>query len=350
MFNIKKIRLISKNLKKIKPFIIAEAGVNHECSIQTAKKLIRLAKKGGADAIKFQYYKANLLASKNSPAYWDTKKEKLKNQFELFKKYDHFNFDDFKILKKECQKNKIEFMCTAFDIKGAKEINQLVNVFKISSSDITNVPLITEIAKFNKAIILSTGASNLLEIKSAVNIIKKYHNKIILLHCVLNYPTLNHNAFLGLIPFLRSKFKNIPIGYSDHTFQNSNINIITAWFNGAVVIEKHFTHNKKLPGNDHYHSADVNDLLILNNYFKQITASMKDDLKSKMKIEKKSRINARRSIYTSRKLKKNHIIQHDDIICKRPAVGIDPKLFYRIIGKKLKNYKEEDSPINMKDF
>tara|TARA_B100000035_G_scaffold293469_1_gene282938 strand:+ start:485 stop:1537 length:1053 start_codon:yes stop_codon:yes gene_type:complete len=350
MFNVKTLRLnsISKRIKK--PYLVAEAGVNHECSINTATKMIKLAKLGGADAIKFQYYKAETIASKKSPAYWDTKKEKSKNQFQLFKKYDHFNISDFKILKKECKKNKIDFMCTPFDVNGAKEINKLVDIFKISSSDITNYPLIKEISKFKKPIILSTGASNLDEIKEAIKLIKKFHNKIILLHCVLNYPTKNHNAFLGLINILKNKFKNIPIGYSDHTFENFNLNILTAWISGAVVIEKHFTHNKKLPGNDHYHSADFKDLINLNKDFTQVINSMQNDINKKLKIEKKSRLNARRSIYTTRNLKKNHRIQLKDIMCKRPAVGLHPKYFDKIIGKKIKKSKKEDTPIYMKDF
>lgn len=350
MFSLKKIKSNFFDKKLHKPYLIAEAGVNHECSMKTAVKMIKLAKMGGADAIKFQYYKAETIASKKSPAYWNTKKEKSKNQFQLFKKYDQFNFSNYEILKRECKKNKIDFMCTPFDINGAKKINKLVDIFKISSSDITNYPLIEEVSKFKKTIILSTGASNLSEIDKAVQVIKKYHNKIVLLHCVLNYPTRNDNAFLGLISILKERFKSIPIGYSDHTFQNFNLNIITAWLNGAIVIEKHFTHNKKLQGNDHYHSADFKDLKKLNEDFEQIIASMKDNIKKKLKIETKSRINARRSIYTTKKINKNHIICKEDIICKRPAVGLSPEYFNKVIGKKLKKSKKEDTPIYLKDF
>lgn len=350
MFNLKKIKSNFFDKKLHKPYLIAEAGVNHECSMQTAVRMIKLAKMGGADAIKFQYYKAETIASKKSPAYWDTKKEKSKNQFQLFKKYDQFNFSNYEILKRECKKNKIDFMCTPFDINGAKKINKLVDTFKISSSDITNYPLIEEISKFKKTIILSTGASNLSEIGKAIQIIKKYHNKIVLLHCVLNYPTRNDNAFLGLINILKERFKSIPIGYSDHTFQNFNLNIITAWLNGAIVIEKHFTHNKKIKGNDHYHSADFKDLKKLNEDFEQIITSMKDNIKKKLKIETKSRINARRSIYTTKKINKNHKICKEDIICKRPAVGLSPEYFNKVIGKKIKKSKKEDTPIFLKDF
>ena len=350
MFNLKILKSKYFDKKLHKPYLIAEAGVNHECSMKIALKMIKLAKMGGADAIKFQYYKAETLASKKSPAYWDTKKEKSKNQFQLFKKYDQFNFSNFEKLHKECKKYGIDFMCTPFDINGAKKINKLVDVFKISSSDITNYPLIKEISKFKKTIILSTGASNISEINKAVRLIKNYHNKIILLHCVLNYPTKNDNAFLGLINKLKDKFKSIPIGYSDHTFQNFNLNIITAWLNGAMVIEKHFTHNKKLKGNDHYHSADLKDLKKLNENFEQVIASMKDNIKKKIKTESKSRTNARRSIYTTRKINKNHRIRKEDIVCKRPATGLSPEYFDKLIGKKIKKSKKEDTPIYLRDF
>ena len=160
----KKNNQINKFLKKIqsKPYIIAEIGVNHECSIKTAKKMIQLAKKGGADAVKFQTYKAELLASKKSPAYWDTKKEKTKNQFELFKKYDSFEVKDYQNLYKFSKKEKIDFLSTPFDEKAVDFLDPLVPYFKIASADITNYPLLKKIAQKKKITFLSTGASNLI--------------------------------------------------------------------------------------------------------------------------------------------------------------------------------------------
>ena len=155
--------------KFTEPYILAEAGVNHECSMSNAIKMINLAAKGGANGIKFQYYKAEKITSIYSPAYWDIKKEKTKTQFELFKKYDKFNYKNFKALQSHCKKKKIDFLCTPFDFDSAKELNKLVDVFKISSSDITNKPFIEYISSFNKPIILSTGASNLQEVKRAVS-------------------------------------------------------------------------------------------------------------------------------------------------------------------------------------
>ena len=146
------------NLKlyKNRPTIIAEVGVNHECKYKNVYKLINDAKIGGADAIKFQTYKAEKIVSKKSPAYWDTTKEKIKSQYDLFKKYDKFNYKDYKKFKKYCSKKKISFMTTLFDTESVSLYNNLISVFKISSSDITNVPLLREIGKRKKHVLLST--------------------------------------------------------------------------------------------------------------------------------------------------------------------------------------------------
>ena len=156
------------------PFIIAEAGVNHEGSMETAKRLIYEAKEGGADAIKFQTYKAETLASKHSPAYWDLSKESTESQFELFKKHDSFWKDEMLRLKEYCDELEIEFLSTPFDKESAIFLNEMMDVFKISSSDITNKPFIEFICEFGKPILLSTGASNLDEVKEAVSWITNY--------------------------------------------------------------------------------------------------------------------------------------------------------------------------------
>ena len=224
--------------KNTKPYFIAEAGVNHEGSLEEAKKLINAAKEGGADAIKFQTYKANKIASKNSPSYWNLKKEKTKSQFELFSKYDFFDEKHYEILFKYCKKKKIEFMSTPFDIDAVNFLNPLLNVFKISSSDITNFPLIDEIRKKRKPIILSTGASTLKEIKDALRLIKKSVKKIILMHCILNYPTKNEDANLNMITSLKKEFPDCIIGYSDHTLPSKDMqNLLTSYLLGGKVIE-----------------------------------------------------------------------------------------------------------------
>ena len=191
------------------PYIIAEAGVNHEGDINIAKRLIDEAKLGGAHAIKFQTYKAETLACKFSPSYWDTTKETTKSQYDLFKKYDNFWKEEFEQLKFHCDNVEIEFLSTPFDIDSANFLNNLMDVFKISSSDITNKPFIQHICNFGKPIILSTGASYMHEIEEACRWIDTDNNPLALLHCILNYPTANKNANLAMILDLKNKFDGL---------------------------------------------------------------------------------------------------------------------------------------------
>ena len=243
------------------PYIIAEAGVNHEGDMNLAKRLIDEAKKGGANAIKFQTYRAHTLASANSPAYWDVNKEPIESQFKLFQKYDKFWKPEFEKLKRYCDDAEIEFMSTPFDFESANFLNEIMNVFKVSSSDITNKPFIEYICDFGKPIILSTGASDMIEIHEAVKWVNNKKIPLALLHCVLNYPTKDQNANLGMIKDLQRNFPNNIIGYSDHTQPNDMKVLEMATLLGASIVEKHFTHDKTLPGNDHYHSMAINDLI-----------------------------------------------------------------------------------------
>ena len=329
--------------KLYKPFIIAEAGVNHEGSMQIAKRLIEEACEGGADAIKFQTYKANTIASKNSPAYWDTTKEPIASQYELFCKHDKFWKKEMEELKSHCDKVGIEFLSTPFDIESAKFLNDLMDVFKISSSDITNKPFIEFICNFKKPIILSTGASFLYEIQESVSWIERAGNTLALLHCVLNYPTPDENANLGMILGLKRAFPDKIIGYSDHTLPKDMQVCKNAILLGATIIEKHFTHDKTLTGNDHYHAMDKNDL-----------TKFKKDIEETFKIlgkfevsarddEKLARDNARRSLVASKDIKKGDIIKRDDLTFKRPAMGISPKFIDDIVGRRaFCNISEDD--------
>ena len=321
-----------------KPFFIAEAGVNHEGSIYNAKKLIDLAAKGGANAIKFQTYKAGKIAVKDSPYYWDIKKEPTKTQFDLFSKYDHFNAKEYKLLSEHCKKRKIDFLSTPFDLESVDFLNPLMNVFKISSSDITNFPLLEKIASKRKPIILSTGASSIQEIKEAISILKKNKvKKIVLMHCILNYPTKDSDANLNMIKSLQKEFPYCISGYSDHTLPTNGMqNLITAYLFGAKVIEKHFTLNKKKRGNDHYHSLDIKDLISLNKKINFINQTLGSEKKRFLRSEVISRKNARRSIVLNTNLNKGSKIKRKHLICKRPATGISPKYIKRVIGKKIK--------------
>ena len=329
--------------KLFKPYIIAEAGVNHEGSMEIAKRLCDEAKEGGADAIKFQTYKAHTLASKNSPAYWDTTKEPTSSQYELFQKHDSFWYEEMKELQEYCKKIDIEFMSTPFDKESADFLNGMMDVFKISSSDLTNKPFIEYICQFNKPIILSTGASDLYEIQEAVSWIEKYGNPLALLHCVLNYPTPDKNANLGMILGLKKAFPNTMIGYSDHTLPKDMKVCEMATMLGSVIIEKHFTHDKTLKGNDHYHAMDKEDLKLFRTNLERTFEILGDFEVKALDDEASARQNARRSLVAKRFISKGTVIKEEDLTFKRPAFGISPKFIDEVLGKKAMQDIDEDS-------
>jgi N-acetylneuraminate synthase len=342
------VKLGKRTIKKDKfdlPYIIAEAGVNHEGDIEKAKQMIEEVAKGGGDAIKFQTYKAETLASKYSPAYWDTTKEPTKSQYELFKKYDKFWKRECEELADYAKSYKVDFLSTPFDVESADFLEPLVPAYKIASADITNKPFLKYIAKKEKPIILSTGASTISEIWRAIEWIKEEgNNQIILLHCVLNYPTDYENANLGMIKHMKEIFSDYIIGYSDHTLPNYiNDVLITAWLLGAEVIEKHYTWNKNLPGNDHYHSMDFNDLKNLIEKMKFIKKIIGKFEKHYLPSEEIARKNARRSLVAKRFIPKGKIIETEDITWKRPGVGIPPDFIENVIGGvALEDIKEDE--------
>lgn len=328
------IELFTSSFKNLNyPYIIAEAGVNHEGSIDLAKRLIDEAAESGANAIKFQTYKADTIASKDSPYYWDLSKEPTRSQHELFKKYDKFWKNEYEQLAKYCQFANIEFMSTPFDVESAKFLNDMMSVFKISSSDITNLPFIEFMCDFGKPIILSTGASYLWEIYEAVELIEKKGNELCLMHCVLNYPTPNENANIAMIRDIALKFPNAITGYSDHTLPESMDTCLYAWLLGAKIIEKHFTHDKSLPGNDHYHAMDKEDLKLFWNKVKHAELLLGQDKITSLPSEEPARKNARRSLVANCNISKGETISKNHLTWKRPAHGISPKFINQIIGK-----------------
>ena len=339
-----------KKLKKT--YIIAEIGVNHSCNMKIAKKQIDLAKKGGASAVKFQTYKANLIASKFSPSYWDLNEEKTNSQFKLFSRYDKFNREDYIDLSNYCKKKKIDFITTPFDVDCVGYLKKIVSSFKIASSDITNFPLIKEVAKCNLPVIISTGAANISEIKETVKFIKKFNSKeLVIMHCILSYPTQNKDANLMMIDDLKKKFPNELIGYSDHTRPDKHMLVTkNAFVLGAKVIEKHFTHNKKLKGNDHYHSMDLRDLKNLRKETKNLLPILGISKKKPVKIEFNSRKYARRSIVLTKSLKKGSKLKYTDLIIKRPGTGILPKFLNKIVGKKINKILGEDHILKWTDI
>ncbi len=333
-----------------RPYIMAEAGVNHEGSMDLAKRLINEACEGGADAIKFQTYKADTIASKDSPYYWDLTKEPTRSQHELFKKYDKFWKKEYEELKVYCDKVGIEFMSTPFDVESANFLNELMPVFKISSSDITNLPFIEHQCKFGKPIILSTGSSFLWEVEQALGTIGKYGNKVVLMHCILNYPTPDENANLGMLMDQRAHFPDTIPGYSDHTVPGKMEVLKLATHMGAAVLEKHFTFDKTLPGNDHYHAMDKEDLKHFHNELDFTFKVLGSFKKLPLPSEDKSRANARRSLVALKEIKVGETVSRDHLTWKRPASGISPKDIEQLLGKKALRDIGEDEVLKWNMF
>jgi len=319
----------------LNPYIIAEIGVNHEGDMELAKQLILEAKEGGAHAAKFQSYKAEKIASKNSPAYWDTNKEPTDSQYKLFKKYDGFGEEQYKELANYCQDLGIDFLSTPFDLEAVDFLEPLMPLFKVASADITNVPLIRKCASTGKPLIMSTGASSLAEIQMAIDVAREAGaQEIVLLHCVLNYPTPEDHAQLGMIRVLKRVFPDCMIGYSDHVVPDETISALeVAVLSGCVVLEKHFTHDKNLPGNDHYHAMNKDDLkkfVRKLSIYKTLTSGDRKELSK----EAAARKHARRSIVIKGNVKKGELLTESNLIAKRPAHGISPIHWDEVVGLK----------------
>ena len=252
-----------------KAVLIAEIGVNYYdiakkmniSNMEAAKLMIKKAKDAGIHAVKFQTYKADTLAAKDSPSYWDTTEETTTSQHELFQKFDQFGKKEYQELKDYSDEIGIEFLSTAFDIESADYLDKMMDVYKVSSSDMNNFPFVEYQAKKNKPMLISVGAANEDEIDRMIATVRKVNNQpLCILHCVLEYPTPYEHANLNKIASLKEKYKDLIIGYSDHTKPDACADVIKTAYNlGAVVIEKHFTLDKTLKGNDHYHAMDPDD-------------------------------------------------------------------------------------------
>lgn len=333
-----------------RPFIIAEAGVNHEGSLETALRHVDDAADAGADAVKFQTYKAEHLAVKDSPSYWDLSQEPTTSQFALFKKYDTFGEAEYRALKQRCDERGVAFMSTPFDARSAEFINELVDVHKVSSSDLTNKPLIDQIASYGKPILLSTGASDSEEIRRAVGWIRDRGAPLALLHCVLNYPTSEPDAALGRIVSLREEHPDVPIGYSDHTVPADLEALVVAAALGACVIEKHFTHDRTLKGNDHYHALDKELLArLVERLDRAVTLVGSFDL-GVLDHESTSRSNARRSLVTAVPVKARTVLRHEHLTWKRPARGISPADIDSVVGRVAARDLDEDQVLTWEDL
>ncbi|WP_035379031.1 N-acetylneuraminate synthase [Fervidicella metallireducens] len=317
--------------KQNKCFIIAEAGVNHNGNLEIAKKLIDVAKEAGVDAVKFQTFKSENLVTKDAPkANYQVNTTGSGTQYEMLKKLE-LSFEDHVILKKYAEEKGLIFISTPFDFESVDLLENLgVDLYKISSGDLTNIPLLRYIAKFNKPMIVSTGMANLAEVECAVNSIKQEGNdKIILLHCTSNYPTDYEDVNLRAMVTLKDAFK-LPVGYSDHTI---GIEVpIAAVTMGAVVIEKHFTLDKSMDGPDHRASLDAEELKNMIISIRNIENSLGNGIKSCQKSEESSKRSARKSIVANRLIKQGELISYDNISFKRCQGGLSPVYADEIVG------------------
>ena len=333
-----------KNLRKV--LIIAEAGVNHNGSEKIAYKLIDQAKKCGADIVKFQIFNATNLSTKTlkKPNY--IKKNfslKRKSQFEILKKLE-LRLHQMNKISNYCKKKKIEFLLSPFDIQSIINLKKLnLKRVKIPSGEINNYPYLKEIAKLNKKIILSTGMSFMHEIKDAINTltlngIKK--KKITILHCTTDYPTSFKDVNLDAINSIKKHF-NLQVGYSDHT---TGIEVpIAAVANGATVIEKHFTLNKKMIGPDHKASLEPEEFKNMVKCIRNIEKAIGNGVKKPAKSEIKNRKLVRKSIVASEEIIIGQKFSTNNLTTKRPGSGISPMSWKKLIGKKSKkNYKVDD--------
>jgi len=315
-----------------KTFIIAEAGVNHNGNINIAKKLIDQAVEAGADSIKFQTFKTENLVTKDaSKAEYQKEATGAGNQFEMLKKLE-LSYEEHILLKQYSQNKGIIFLSTPFDFESVDLLEKLdIPLYKISSGDLTNTPLLKYIAKLNKPMIVSTGMANLGEVEIAIEAIKEAGNdKISLLHCTSNYPTYYEDVNLNAMITLKNAFK-LPIGYSDHTI---GIEIsIAAVSMGAEIIEKHFTLDKKMEGPDHKASLNPEELKQMVLSIRNIEKAFGDGIKRCNNSEENTKKVARKSIVASVDIKKGEIISYDNITFKRPGDGMSPIFSDMIIGK-----------------
>lgn len=330
-----------------KVLIIAEAGVNHNGNIAIAKKLIEEAKNAGADIVKFQTFIAEKCVSKNAKKadYQLQTTDSKETQLEMIKKLE-LDIQAHHALISHCQQVGIEFLSTPFDFESIKLLDSLgMQIFKIPSGEITNLPYLRMIGKLNKQVILSTGMSNLGEIETAVSILTQAGTKrenITILHCNTEYPTPIKDVNLKAMQTIANAF-HLPVGYSDHT---EGIHIpIAAVAMGAKVIEKHFTLDKNMEGPDHKASLEPQELKVMVKCIREIEVALGDGIKQESESERKNKPIARKSIVASKSIKTGEIFSENNIYVKRPANGLSPMEWDNVIGKVARKDFEEDETI-----
>lgn len=333
--------------------IIAEAGVNHNGNLDLAKKLVAAAKESGVDYVKFQTFKTDFLVSKvakKAKYQSENTNDSNESQYDMIKKLE-LSFDEFIELKNYCDTCDIGFLSTGFDLSSVDFLKSLnLDYFKIPSGEITNLPLLKAIAHIRKPIILSTGMSDMQEIKIAIGILISEGSKkedITVLHCNSEYPTPMEDVNLRAMLNIAQEFE-VTVGYSDHTL---GIEVpVAAVALGATIIEKHFTLDKTMAGPDHKASLDPGELKAMVTAIRNIEKALGTGEKKTSASEIKNIAIARKSIHLNKALRKDHQITESDLIMKRPGDGISPLKMNEIIGKKTVTSFPADHKLSISDI
>lgn len=332
--------------KGMPTFIIAEAGVNHNGDMELAKAMIDIAVDAGADAVKFQTFKAENLASKNARKadYQLETTDVDETQLEMLKRLE-LRPEQHITLIEHCSKKNILFLSTAFDSECADLLDSLeIPLFKIPSGEVINIPFLKHVARKGKPMILSTGMSYLGEIEQAVNAILETGNQnLILLHCVTNYPAEVEDINLRAIQTMERVF-NLPVGYSDHTL---GVEIsIAAVALGACVIEKHYTLDKDMNGPDHKASLEPDELKALVKGIRNVEKALGNGIKKPARSESSNRQIIRKSLVAACDIDEGVTLTEDMILSKRPCTGISPVFLETVIGRKAARPIKKDEVIN----
>ncbi|WP_066055892.1 N-acetylneuraminate synthase [Robertmurraya korlensis] len=328
-------------------YIIAEAGVNHNGSLEVAKKMVDVAKEAGASCIKFQTFVSENIVSKyaEKAEYQQQQTDATESQLSMLKKLE-LTHNEFIELNNYCEQREIEFLSTAFDFESIEFLKGLgMEKWKIPSGDITNLPYLIKIAKLNKPVILSTGMCTLNEVELAINTLRDNGSgEITVLHCTTEYPTPYKDVNLLAMNTMKAEF-GVSIGYSDHT---TGIEVpIAAVALGATVIEKHFTLDRNMEGPDHKASLEPKELKEMVRAIRNIELAIGSDQKSPAESEIKNISIARKSIIALKNIKKGDIFTEENITVKRPGNGINPMRWFEVIGQKAVRDFNEDELIEL---
>lgn len=327
--------------------VIAEAGVNHNGDLGLAKQMVKAAKESGADIVKFQTAKLELLVSKFAPMaeYQKENTGRTESQMDMLKRL-LLPYDDFAVLARYCDEVGIQFLSTPFDIDSVDFLSSLgCALWKIPSGEITNLPYLERIGSQRQPIILSTGMSTLDEIQEALNVLYgSGADKITLLHCTTEYPAPFETVNLKAMLTLKEKFQT-DVGYSDHTM---GIEIpVAAVAMGAAVIEKHFTLSRSMEGPDQKASLEPQEFKSMVSAIRNIELAMGDGEKKPAQSETVNMVVARKSIIARRAIVKGEVLTEDNITTKRPGSGLSPMKWYEVLGTRAVRDFEEDELIEL---